>query len=679
MAKRVISIILAVVLVLGLLGMVALEAFATSEYAVSDACVDIIKRNEGFCEKPMWDYSQYTIGYGTYCPDDMLKYYQQYGITKAEAETLLRNYISVIEDELRDKFIAKYSLQLNQGQYDALVSFSYNCGTGWIYHPEYSFTDAIIKGTDNNEILRCFALWCSAGGEVVEGLLRRRLCEANMYLNGQYSDMPPSNYGYVYYNANGGTTEPRTQGFDAAMRVKPFPVAKHTKYIFGGWYTSRTGGTKVEFLDKAYNASTLYAHWVDASGNEVVRNDLPVTVTVINESVNIRKGPGTNYANLGKLNKGDKITIIEVQEGGRYSWGNFGTGWVALQYTDFETVIYQKVEGGSDEPDIFEEDAVAPTIETEPPEEVTTAPTEPDTYEEDAVTFPTEPVQSQPETVIHTGTVNVSDYLRVREGPSTGHAEVARLNPGDRVEILETKSVGSVIWGRISQGWISLEYVTLDDQQTNDDTVSSGSVTVTIVNCTQLRVRSGPGTDYDIAGYVYAGDVLTVTEQKQVGNVTWGKISTGWISFEYVQINSEAETPKEVTGTINVSDCLRVRSGPGTSYAVSGYLYPGEKVTVTQTQTVDGTVWGKVSNGWISMEYVQLDTRSVPTRAPAKNAASKTVTATTLHVRAAAGTENAIVGYLYKDAKITILETTVVNGVTWGKISTGWISMEYVK
>ena len=69
---------------------------------------------------------------------------------------------------------------------------------------------------------------------------------------------------------------------------------------------------------------------------------------------------------------------------------------------------------------------------------------------------------AQTETVIATGTVNVSESLNVRAGPGSGYEMVGTLGPGDRVEIYEIQAVGSTDWGRIAMGWISLDYVILD-------------------------------------------------------------------------------------------------------------------------------------------------------------------------------------------------------------------------
>ena len=120
-----------------------------------------------------------------------------------------------------------------------------------------------------------------------------------------------------------------------------------------------------------------------------------------------------------------------------------------------------------------------------------------------------------------------------------------------------------------------------------------------------------------------------------------------------------------------------MRSGPGTSYAVAGYLKPNEKVTITQQQNVGGTVWGKISSGWISMDYVVVDSASSGGAAP--QPVTKTITADCLRVRSGPGTNNSIVGYLYYGQKVQILETATAADGQWGKISSGWIHMGYTK
>lgn len=58
---------------------------------------------------------------------------------------------------------------------------------------------------------------------------------------------------------------------------------------------------------------------------------------------------------------------------------------------------------------------------------------------------------------VHSTYVTVTyKYLRIREGAGTNYDEVGRLQQGDRVKILETRTTSGATWGRIDRGWICL-------------------------------------------------------------------------------------------------------------------------------------------------------------------------------------------------------------------------------
>ena len=90
----------------------------------SKAGIELIKRFEG-CRltayKPIEAERYYTIGYGHYGPD----IYDGMKITQAQADALLIEDLKKFEDAVR-----KTNLALTQNQFDALVSFAYNCGAG---------------------------------------------------------------------------------------------------------------------------------------------------------------------------------------------------------------------------------------------------------------------------------------------------------------------------------------------------------------------------------------------------------------------------------------------------------------------------------------------------------------------------------------------------------------------
>lgn len=683
--KRITSLLLALVLICGLFAVGAsAEETQTTEtetaeddgtFTTSDECIALLKQMEGFCRYPVWDFAQYTVGYGTRCPDDMLSYYSTHGITEAQAENLLRNFLDSFEKEVNENLIQKYGLELTQNQFDALISFSYNCGTAWIYSTTGTFFNAIVKGATGNDLVRAFALWCSAGDEVQLYLIRRRLSEANMYLNGVYDQTPPDEYCYVLYNANGGTTSPRTQGYSTEWEAKPFPTPVYDSYTFTGWYTQRVGGTKVTSLDGSHDGTTLYAHWVDANGNAPSQSKGPWEVTVTGEDVNLRKGPGTNYTRIGTADKGDKLTITETVDADGYTWGCYGDGWISLRYTDFDSVI----NGGSSNDD-------------------------------------TQPDSTEPETTYPiTGTVNVNEFLRVRKGPSTGYAEVERLKPNQKVEILETKMVGVTKWGRISTGWISMDYIVLDTEaeeetpepetpdttpepELPDDTDTTEKVyTGTIVNCNvEIRIRTGPSINDDIAGYVKKGAKVTITEIRKMPKGYWGKISEGWISLDYVKLDQEIEdeeqdkeddqtqTPASVWGTVNVNEFLRVRSGPSTSSAIAGYMNPGDRVEILEQRTVGSTVWGRINEGWISMAYVELDSEETQEPEEPAEPEDTSVWGTIevnyyLNIRTGPGTDYDLAGSYNRGDRVQITERKTVTGTVWGKTDKGWISLDYVK
>ena len=632
----------------------------------SDDAIALLKLEEGFSKKPYWDYAQWTVGYGTACPEDKREYYTQNGISEEEAEALLRQHVSKFEGELH-KFMDKTGVALTQNQFDALLLFSYNCGSGWSYDTKGGLYNAVASGATGSALVDAFSRWCNAGGQIQTFLLRRRLCEANIYLNGVYSQKAPESLGYVLYDACGGVSRPNVQGYDVNQTAKVIPVPTYEGYQFAGWYTARIGGKQVNVLDSGVRNGRLYAHWIDKDGND--SSEAPadgVTVTVTTDGVNLRKGPGTSYSVIGTANKGDQFTIVETADGSGYTWGKYDSGWICLQYTDFET-------------------ASKPGAKPEEPTEP--APTEPE---------PTEPPATEPEVPkIRMGTVKVSDTLRVRSGPSTGHEVVDYLKNGTRVEILEEKIVGAMVWGKIKSGWISMSYVELDKQEettppptepaptepkptepipsepANPQQTWTGTVNVKDF----LRVRSGPSTSTEVVGYLYPNEKVTITEKKTTDTMTWGKISKGWISLDYITLDKTEVAPEKVSGTVKVDDFLRVRSGPGTSYAIAGYLSPNAKVEILEQKTVGSILWGRVEKGWISMDYVVLD-KPAPEE-PEK--IIKTVTADCLRIRSEASTSATIVGYLYDGTKVEILETKTVGGTVWGRVAKGWISMDYVK
>jgi lysozyme len=95
-------------------------------------------------------------------------------ITEAEAETLLRADLqSAVECVNRVVTAA-----ISQAQFDALVDFCFNAGCGSL---EKSTLLRKVNAGDFAGAAAQFGLWVHAGGKVVEGLVKRRKVEAEMF------------------------------------------------------------------------------------------------------------------------------------------------------------------------------------------------------------------------------------------------------------------------------------------------------------------------------------------------------------------------------------------------------------------------------------------------------------------------------------------------------------------
>ena len=264
--SRIICFLLAAVMIFSLPGPMTTEAAAETKMKASKECIQLIKDFEGFLEKPVYDFSHYSVGYGTACDKDD---YPD-GISEREAEKLLRKGIAKIEWTL-NRFISENDISLEQQQFDALVSFTFNVGASWM-NKETVIRSAVINGAKGNDFIYAITMWSSAGGNVREGLARRRLAEANVYLNGEYSITPPENYHYIIfdYNNEHADVDVKVQGYDEnkvdRIRLKPKAVG----YQFLGWYTEAEGGSGVLKTEHVKGDTVIYARWKKKS---IKKND----------------------------------------------------------------------------------------------------------------------------------------------------------------------------------------------------------------------------------------------------------------------------------------------------------------------------------------------------------------------------------------------------------------------
>ena len=139
----------------------------------SDLLIRKIKEFEGLslkAYKPVPTEKFYTIGYGHYGAD--VKANQV--ITEKEAESLLRKDLEKFE-----AYVNKLDVCKRQGQFDALVDFSFNLGTAALGR---STLLKYIRANKAEQYIRGeFAKWVNSKGMRLKGLVIRRQWEADRY------------------------------------------------------------------------------------------------------------------------------------------------------------------------------------------------------------------------------------------------------------------------------------------------------------------------------------------------------------------------------------------------------------------------------------------------------------------------------------------------------------------
>lgn len=143
------------------------------KYRASDTLISKLKEFEGLrlvAYKPTKAERWYTIGYG-HCAGDVK---EEMIITEEEAEELLKRDLFFVE-----KFINGIPKVRTQGQFDALVSFSYNVGVGNLKRS--TLLKKIMHDAPTAEIQGEFMRWVYSGGKKLDGLVKRRRWEAQSW------------------------------------------------------------------------------------------------------------------------------------------------------------------------------------------------------------------------------------------------------------------------------------------------------------------------------------------------------------------------------------------------------------------------------------------------------------------------------------------------------------------
>ena len=191
--------------------------------------INLIKKFEG-CRLTAYRCSAgvLTIGYGHTkgVTEGMI-------ITEQQATDLLKSDLKTSENAVN-----KYSAyNFNQNQFDALVSFTFNCGSG-------NLSKLTAKGTRTlAEISNALLLYNKANGKKLVGLVKRRHAEKTLFdtpCNVTASDMTTTSATSKYYPPYNGSA----QNIDTILKDVGLP-----ERYYGSFAKRKTYVTKAKIFD----------------------------------------------------------------------------------------------------------------------------------------------------------------------------------------------------------------------------------------------------------------------------------------------------------------------------------------------------------------------------------------------------------------------------------------------
>ncbi|MFE7063032.1 SH3 domain-containing protein [Sutcliffiella sp. NPDC057660] len=285
------------------------------------------------------------------------------------------------------------------------------------------------------------------------------------------------------------------------------------------------------------------------------------------------------------------------------------------------------------------------------------------------------------------GTIEVAtDVLNVREKPDANSLIISKVMRGETYPVVDSKGEWVKIQVTSSKaGWVA-SYLVTDKEQSSSPSRNSESTDVVQVLTDDLRVRSGPGTSFNVVGFIQSSDSVSFVDQ----NENWVKIRTtgleGWVSSEFVSIQTKKKK-KETTDEENQEDAnnsqtatvttdgLNIRSEPTTQSKVIGTLANGTLVNVLNKKSD----WLQISfdgeTGWIHSDYAELHNGNIDTPSKKKDRSAATISVSGLNVRSEPNLNGKIVDQISQGTDVTIIsEQNSWCEIEYANGNTGWVA-----
>ena len=171
MDRRAIYVIIGIIILGGIFW--KKEAVMIELKKLADSSLKLIAQFEGFSAHPYADAQGYSVGFGHFIlPSDNF----EYPMSKKTAYSLLSSDAALAAQVVRDNVI----VPLTQNQFDAIVSLTYNIGSG-----AFSSSTLLKKlnAGDYSGAASQFKVWRKSQGQVLPALVARRADEERIFLS----------------------------------------------------------------------------------------------------------------------------------------------------------------------------------------------------------------------------------------------------------------------------------------------------------------------------------------------------------------------------------------------------------------------------------------------------------------------------------------------------------------
>ena len=342
--------------------------------------------------------------------------------------------------------------------------------------------------------------------------------------------------------------------------------------------------------------------------------------TVTGSEVNLRTGPGTNYAILDSLESGAVVTVNDCSNSYWYNVTYKGTtGFMSSYYLD-----------------------IIPAQVTEPVTESN-----------------------------GNGFINAM-YVRFRSGPGTGYSVLGEYSTGTKLTITGNADSWTKVIINGQEGYVFSSYVSAEEpipaepavqtepeqivqpdpvQPAPAETVQPEPIAAVqpvvpevqeerktgTISGNYVRFRTGPGTTYSIIADYNAGTPLTVTGSTD----GWSKVTIygqeGYVFSQYVKLDPVKEEPAQpepvaaepvaepiVAQPASVQNgfirgtCVRFRAGASTGTAILNEYNTGTPLTITGTSGswTKCVIYGQ--EGYVFSDYVSAEKPAVSSQGSSK-------------------------------------------------------------